>query len=496
MNNLRKSVFLPSFLLLLASAIASILIPESFLNATKSINNWILQHFDWLFSWGTFSFLVLLAISYFSPLAKIRIGGKNAKPILNRWQWFSITLCTTIATGILFWGVAEPVFHLHSSPEAIENKSVFSMSTLFMHWTVTPYGIYTIAGLVFALCFYNLKQPFTVSTLLYPLLKEKSYGLAGKITDSICLFALVAGMAASLGAGILSISGGLSKFLSIESGSLLYGLVGLFIVLAFVISASTGLQRGIKLLSSLNIRLFFALGIFVFLAGPTWEILQIGGSGFLDFIKNFFSRSLSLDSDLDDGWIQSWTVFYWANWLAWTPVTALFLGRISLGYTVRDFIHFNLLLPSLFGGVWMLIFSGTTIIIDNQNDGTLNQALTENGPESIMYQILEYLPFTGIMTVIILIIIFISYVTAADSNTSAMSAMSVKGISQDNQEAPWVLKAIWGILIGTISWIMISFAGIDGIKMISNLGGFPALFLLILVGVGLIKLMLNWRDLE
>ncbi len=141
------------------------------------------------------------------------------------------------------------------------------MSTLFMHWTLTPYGIYTIAGLVFALCFYNLKQPFTVSTLLYPLLKEKSYGLAGKITDSICLFALVAGMAASLGAGILSISGGLSKFLALESSSLLYGLVGFFIVLAFIISASTGLQKGNQVALFTEYSIVFCLSHLRF---PSW----------------------------------------------------------------------------------------------------------------------------------------------------------------------------------------------------------------------------------
>ena len=496
MQKLRKTVFFPPFLLLLISALLSLYFPEQFLKIASGINTWILQHFDWLFSWSTLFFLVILGVTYFSPLSKIKIGGKEAKPLLTRWQWFSITLCTTIATGILFWGTAEPMFHVHSEAlDTIKDKKTFAMSTMFMHWTITPYGIYTLAGLVFALCFYNLKQPFSVSAMLYPLAKEKSYGAIGQIADAICLFALVAGMSASLGTGILAISGGLNRFLGINPDKIVYAFIGLGIVIAFIISASTGLKKGIKFLSLTNTYLFIGLALFVFFMGPMGEVLSLGWNGFKDYLINFFPRSLGLDSNIKTDWVQNWTVFYWANWLAWTPITAIFLGRLAYGYTVKEFIWFNLLFPSLFGALWMVIFSGTTIALDDLFNYELHQSLQTDGPQSVIYQVLAHLPFAEIMGFIFLFIVFISYVTAADSNTSAMTGMSIKGVSPDEPETPLYLKVIWGVLVGVVSWVMISFAGVDGVKMISNLGGLPALFLVILVGAGMIKLIWKRKEL-
>ena len=493
MKGLKPIVFFPPVLLLLSSAIFSLIDLDAFLYTVKSAKDWIIQYFGWLFLWGTFSFLIVLVLAFFSPISKKRIGGPEAKPFLNRWQWFSITLCTTIATGILFWGIAEPVFHLHYGPPGVKNPQAFAMSTMFFHWTIIPYGIYTLAALVFAIGFYNYQKPFSVSTLLFPLFGERAFGWIGHLADIICLFALVSGMAASLGAGILTIAGGLDQFLGISPNRLVFGFIGLTIVGAFVASAISGLQKGIKWLSDINTRLFFALGVFVFISGPTLLILKLGIEGSLDQFLNFIPRSLGLDPSLDREWVGDWTIFNWANWLAWTPVTALFLGRIAYGYTVRAFIIFNLLLPSIFGGIWMMIFSGTTIGFDQMFGAELINSLDENGPQSLAYRVLDHLPFTEFVSFIFLLIVFISYVTAADSNTAAMTGMSTRGITPQNQEAPLGIKLIWGLLVGLISWIMISFAGIEGIKMISTLGGFPALFLVLLVGGGLVKLILQDR---
>lgn len=410
---------------------------------------------------------------------------------MSRWKWFSITLCTTIATGILFWGTAEPIFHLHASPTGSENPATFAMSTMFMHWTITPYSIYTLTGLLFALCYYNYGQSFSLGALIYPLSKNRKIKGLGSTIDMICLYALVTGMAASLGAGILSISGGLRLFLDFEPSVLIYGLIAGVIVLCFIISAGSGLLKGIKLLSDWNIRAFFLLALIVLVFGPTRELFILGGKGLIDYLIHFPQRSVGLDPDLSKAWTDSWTVFYWANWMAWAPVTALFLGRLALGYTVRDFIHFNLLLPSLFGGLWMIIFSGASIYYDQQSGGAFNTVLTNQGPEQIIYTLFERLPYSNLLSLIFILIAFLSYVTAADSNISAMSGMSVDGISPERPEAPLWIKITWGIVVGAVAWVMISYAGIDGIKLISTLGGFPALLLIIFVGIGMVRLVVD-----
>ncbi|MEL6943551.1 MAG: BCCT family transporter, partial [Bacteroidota bacterium] len=453
------------------------------------------------YSISTFIFLLICIAVYISPLAKVRIGGNDAQPMLTKWRWFSITLTTTVATGILFWASAEPLSHLHHPPASLgispntPEAAQFAMSTMFMHWTFTPYAIYTLAGLMFAVAYYNLKQPFSIGAMLFPLLGKRASSF-GKVVDAICLYSLAAGMAASLGTGILVIGGGLESLFGIQNSPLLLALITIAIVASFILSAASGLLKGIRILASWNIRVFIAFCVFIFVFGPTASMLKLGGEGLLDYGTHFVQRSLYTLEIKDTDWLNSWTVFYWANWLAWTPITALFLGRLSYGYSVRDYIHFNLLFPSIFGCIWMTVFSGTAIHLDMAASGTpLYDTYSQSGAESVMYAIFEYLPIAALMSILYLLISFLSYVTAADSNTSAMSGISATGISPESPEPSFTIKLLWGVIIGAIAWVMINFAGIDGVKMSSNLGGFPALFLVIAVAIGMVKLIIKRKDL-
>ena len=499
-SQLRPAVFWIPFGFLLVTTGLSLYDKATFFTAVTSVNQFILSTFGPLFSWTTFLAVVLMVVVYLSPLAQLRIGGANARPQLNRWQWFTITLTTTIATGILFWGCAEPLYHLHQPPEGsgVTATTVparrFAMSTMFLHWTITPYSIYTTMALMFAICYYNRNTSFSLSSILQPALGPVLATRLGGTTDIICLFALVAGMAASLGAGMLTISGGLQYLFALPPSVLQYAMIGGGLVLAFCLSSASGLMRGIRVLSDYNIRAFVLLAIFVVVCGPTIDLFCIGGEGLVAYAKNFLPHSTHLFRPLATEWQQSWSTFYWANWLAWAPVTALFLGRIGYGYRVRDFIHFNLLLPALFGALWMIIFSGTVLHFDQaDSEFPMYNILQQLGPERVIYAVFEHLPFSRLVSVLFLFLVFLSYVTAADSNTSAMSSISVHDHPDVLSEAPLRIKLAWGILIGLVAWTMIAYAGIDGLKIISTLGGFPALFLLIVVMIGFIRLLWRWQ---
>jgi choline-glycine betaine transporter len=496
---LRPFVFFAPFLLLAASAAYSLYDAEGFMHRAEGLNNWILRHFGWLFSAGTLLFVGLCIAAYVSPLGRVRIGGPEARPILSRWQWFSVVLCTTIAIGILFWGAAEPLYHLHNPPAGLgaapggDAAARFALSTMFMHWTFTPYSIYTLAGLTFALAYYNLRQPYSLGAMLYPLLGQKAGRWAPAI-DAVCLYSLAAGMAASLGAGALTIAGGLEKYAQLENTPLLLGAATLLVVVAYVGSSVTGLTRGIQWLSNLNTWVFLGLAGFVLLFGPTLKLLALGAEGLADYLWHFLPRSLGIGMEKD--WADNWTVFYWANWLAWTPVTAVFLGQIATGYTVREFIRFNLLLPSLFSMLWMTIFSGNALYIDHYAGAAdLHGMLLASGPESVIYGLFDQLPLPTLLGIVFFVTAFLSYVAGADANTSAMSGLSAGGISPETPEAPAWIKVAWGLVVGFMAWVVVAFAGIDGIKMASNLGGFPALFLLLAVAAAMVRLMLRWREL-
>jgi choline-glycine betaine transporter len=486
-------------------SIISLTHTTNFLNTTMAINDWLLSRFGWLFSVSALFFLTLVLITYFSPLGKYTIGGQGATPILTKWRWFSITLCTTIATGILFWGTAEPLFHLHQPPPGLaitgntDDAARFALSTMYLHWTFLPYGIYTLVAMVFALMYYNKRQPFSLGSLLYPLLGRHSQGWISRVVDAVSLFSLIAGMAASLGAGLIILAGGLETMLGIPYSPATLALMALLIVATFILSAVSGLMKGIRILSDINIRVFIVLGLFILVTGPTAYILTMGAQGLLEFATHFFSRSLIGVVTDDIEWARSWTMFNWANWLAWTPITAIFLGRIGLGYTVREFIHINLLFPALFAFLWMTIFSSTALYFDIfGNASPLYQLLIQQGGVSkVIFQILAELPWSNLITIFFIFAAFLSYVTAADSNTSAMSGISSTGISPESPEPSLWIKVAWGITVGTIAWVMIAFSGegetsgLDGIRMLSNLGGLPALILVLFVALGLIKMIIR-----
>lgn len=505
MKRINHPVFWPIFVLMISVSGYSLWDTNSFIILTTKINNWILGTFGELISVSVLIFLMLSIIAYFSPLGKVKIGGEDAEPLLTKWRWFSVTLCTTIATGILFWGTAEPLFHLHSPPSGLgiepdSNQAIgFSISTMYLHWTFIPYGIYTMAGLAFAWSHYNLKQPFTLGAMIYPAIGQKAIGPVGKVVDAISLFSLIAGMAASLGAGLIILAGGLETLAGVKYSQLTLGLMAVLIVGTFIISSVSGLHKGIKTLSDINIKIFIGLAFFIFLFGPTLFILKWGFVGIWEFVITFFSKSLIGFTAEGKDWSQSWTVFYWSNWLAWTPITALFLGKIAKGYTVKEFIRINLLYPSLFSIIWMMIFSTTSLYFDTADATSPLYSIlnSEGGVSKVIFAVLGKLPLAQLTSIVFLIAAFLSYVTAADSNTSAMSGIS--SVTNQASEEPYIwMKVVWGILIGTIAWVMISFSGdgitsgLDGIKMLSNLGGLPALFLMLVVAVGMVKMI--WKS--
>ncbi|OLO02769.1 BCCT family transporter [Salinicola socius] len=488
-TSLRPLVFWPTFLVLLAAVVASYIDLDAFLATASALNDAVLDNFSWLFSLGSLYLLIMAVIVYFSPLGSIRIGGPDATPLLSRLRWFSITLCTTLAVGVLFWTTAEPLYHFMSPPASsgLEAGSgdamLFAMSTMFLHWSFTPYAIYAVPALIFALAFYNLRLRFSISSMLEPIFGPGVKRFAGLI-DAVSLYALVAGMASSLGTGALTLAGGMGQYLGGETNPLRLGIVIAIIVVTFVLSAASGLQKGIARLSSLNAILLAILGVFVFIVGPTVFCLALGVESFGVYLDNFFTKSLFTGAAGDDQWPQWWSIFYWAVWFAWAPVAALFLGKISRGYTVREFLRVNLLYPALFASVWILIFSGTALYFQAHTDTTgadLYAVLSDRGVENVLYELFRQLPFSQVWIPLLLFIAYISYVTAADSQTDAIGNLCTRGLTADSDlNAGVPMKVIWGLIVGVVSWVMVSFVGIDGIKMLSNLGGLPAMLIVLL----------------
>ncbi|ATW26449.1 BCCT family transporter [Candidatus Formimonas warabiya] len=495
-GKLKKSVFWPPFLLLIAAVIYSFADKEGFAKLTNDANYWIFIHFGWLFMLTAMALLFICLAVCFAPIGKVRIGGSHAKPLLSRWKWFAITLCTGIAVGILFWGVAEPMSVFSAPPNvgikgSSTDAAIYAMSTMYFHWTFLPYAIYTVPALLFAFAYYNMKKPFSLGSLLYPLLGERSLGIFGRITDAVCVYALVLGMAASLGMGILSIAGGLSKLFLIKANLITWAVIDIVIVVTFVISAITGLMNGIKWLCDINGKIFLALPIYILVFGSATFVANFSVQSLGHFLKNFFEMAFYTGGITNDQWPVWWTIFCWANWMAWAPITGVFLGRIGYGYTVREFIGVNLIGTSLFGMVWFASFSGSALHMQLFQNVNLVEVLNTTGSESVIYAFFQQFPLSVLLSSLFILTIYLSYVTGSDAMTSSIGGLCSTGISPESPEPSMFQKVIWGGMLGIVAWVMIAFAGIDGVKMLSNLGGFPVLFLEIAWAAALVKVAWN-----
>ena len=496
-KQIRWGIFLVPWVLAVATIVLNLVNGEAFNSVIMTVTSFILGDFDWLFALMAFVCVVLVVAAYFSPFGNVRIGGSKAKPILNKSNYIWIVLCTIMAAGILLWACAEPMYHYYNPPASVTPESpeaiTFIMKDIFLEWTFTPMCIYGMPAILFAFLFFNAKKKYSIGTMLYPAISYEKAEKAGPVVDCICLLALVCGMAASMGSAVFLVADGTSSLTNgaITSNAMLWPIIAAIIVAAFVASAVSGVMNGIRILSTINSRIYMALGLFVFLFGPTFYILRLTVEGFGAYLSGFCQSSLFLSGADGDGWAMWWPVFYWCNWMAWMPVTSTFLARISKGYSVKEVVRVVVVYPALFSVAWLGLFSTSSIYYELAGKG-INEAMTNGGTASATYAVLQQLPVPVLSIAVFLMIVFVSFITASDSNTNAMAGLCTEGISVEDTESPAWLKIVWGITIGALCVIFINaFQSTDALKYLSNLGGFPIVFLLIFIAISFVKVMID-----
>ncbi|UOQ44241.1 BCCT family transporter [Halobacillus salinarum] len=494
---IRPTVFLPAFILLLITIVLNFVSYDWFLKVTTAAQNFMTHEIGWVFSLAGVTCVILVILAYFSPLGNIKIGGEEAKPLLKRKTWFAITLTTTIAAGILFWGTAEPISHLTSPPKSlgIEPMSTeaakFAMETLYLHWTFIPYAFYSLPTIVFAFAYYNMKRSFSVGSQISPALRKYNQDKINVVVDAVILFAVAAAISSSFGTSVMNMGGGIHSLFGIDNDKTLWIIITIIGTIAFIISSSTGLLKGIRILADFNIYLYYIIIAALIILGPTVYMFSAGTETFGGFLTHFFEKALFTGEIASDDWASGWTTFYWSNWMAWAPVTAVFLARIAYGYRVKEVIMMNFVIPGFFSVIWMTVLGGTAINFQMTGKVDIAAVIADQGSGAAAYAMLDQLPFSGIIILLYLVAVMISFVTATDSTTNAMASISSTGITEGSQEAPVFIKITWGVIVGAVALIFISTLGLGGIRTLSYLGGFPALFLGILSIFSLIVIMRN-----
>ena len=451
---------------------------------------WTMANTGWLFvltSSGFVVFVIWLALSRFG---NITLGRDDEEPEFNTVSWVAMMFSAGMGIGLMFYGVSEPITHFATpppgtgaagNPEATQN----AMATTLFHWTLHPWAIYAVVGLAIAYGVYRKGRLQLISAAFEPLLGKRANGPAGKVIDMLAIFATLFGSAASLGLGALQIRSGLHivSGWSATGNGILIGIIAILTV-AFVLSAVSGVAKGIQWLSNINMVLAIALALFVFVVGPTVFILNLVPTSLGSYIQDLamMSARTGAEGGKTNEWLQSWTVFYWAWWLSWTPFVGMFIARISRGRTIRQFVSGVLLVPSLVSMVWFAIFGGAAIKL--QQTGT--DIAGAGGVETQLFSTLEAFPLATVASIVVMVLVAIFFVSGADAASIVMGTLSERGTIEPSK--PTVI--FWGVATGAVAAVMLLVGGSDaltGLQTITIVAALPFVVVMIGLAVALVK---------
>ena len=458
---------------------------QTLLNAAKS---GIFANFSWFYVLAFSVFLGFLVILSVSSLGNIKLGNDEEEPEFGFLSWLAMLFAAGMGVGLMFFGVAEPLTHYLSdiTTGSAEHKQQEALLHTLFHWGIHAWAVYGTIALALAYFGFRYKLPLALRSCFYPLLKERINGKLGDLIDIMALLATLFGVITTLGFGASQLGAGLHQLGWISENSFSLQVVVIAVVMSLAIfSAISGVGKGVKILSELNLTLAFCLLIFVLVAGPTLYLL----SAFSDNIGTYLSNLVQLSfktyvyEQEHTGWFSGWTILYWAWWCSWAPFVGLFIARISKGRTIREFIFGVLVIPSMFGILWFTVFGNTAIWLnDGEAAGALGQMISS--PETLLFKFLDYLPLSGVTGLVSLVVISLFFITSADSGIYVLNNIASRDKSL---AAPRWQAVMWGVLMSTVAIVLMQSGGLANLQTMTLLVALPFAMLMLLMCFSLWK---------
>jgi choline/glycine/proline betaine transport protein len=487
-NTLSKGIFLPSMVFIFLVSITSVLYPEIADYVLNIVKNFIFVNLNWVYVWAVTSFVIFLIYLLFSKYGRIRLGDNDSRPEHSFFSWVAMLFSAGMGIGLMYFGVAEPLQHYSSEVFGISeyvNKAKNAQLYTFFHWGIHAWAIYGLVGLSLSYFAYRFKLPLSLRSCFYPLLKERINGKWGNVIDVFALCSTFFGITTTLGFGVVQINSGLQVLGVVPDTNFVYQIMIVVILVGLaILSALTGVDKGIKLLSNINVTLVVCLLLFVLFLGPTVFLIGSFTEGLGNYINNFFN--LTFGTHVYDQetlpWFYDWTILYWAWWISWSPYVGLFIAKISKGRTIREFIVAVLLIPTLFNFIWMTVFGNSAIWFDmNVGNGALSQLA--GNPEALMFRFLEYLPFSEIASFVTIFIVIIFFITSADSGIYVMNNIATKNAPK----SPKWQTILWGGLLAVLALLLLNAGGLKALQSMTLITALPFSIIMILFMVSLVK---------
>ncbi|WP_251550478.1 glycine betaine uptake BCCT transporter [Neobacillus muris] len=479
-----SNVFWISVAILLACVVFGVSAPKSFEEATGHLQAFLTTSFGWYYLILVTIIVVFCIFLIFSPVGAIKLGKPDEKPEYSKASWFAMLFSAGMGIGLVFWGAAEPLSHFIDPPlaeggTAAANKE--AMRYTFFHWGIHAWAIYAIVALALAYFQFRKGEPGLISATLKPVLGKRMEGTLGTVIDILAVFATVIGVATTLGFGAAQINGGLSYLFGIPNNFTVQLIIIGIVTVLFMMSAWSGLSKGIKILSNTNMFLAIALLVLMFIAGPTILILNMFTDSLGGYIQNIIQMSFRIAplNEEHRSWINAWTIFYWAWWISWSPFVGIFIARVSRGRTIREFLIGVLLLPTLVSFLWFAVFG--TSAIEVQNAGSID--LTKFATEEVLFAIFNEFPMSTILSIVAITLVCTFFITSADSATFVLGMQTTYG----SLTPPNSVKLTWGIAQSSVAIILLYSGGLQALQNALIAAAFPFSIIVVLMMISLYR---------
>lgn len=486
------AVVLPSLLVLGALLVLCGFYPQRADQLFGSAQAWVVTNFDWFYTVAVTGFLVFLVLIAWSRYGDIRLGPDDAKPEFSFASWTAMLFAAGMGIGLMYFGVGEPLQHYLNPPTQEAGTPAAAREALtstFFHWGFQAWAIYGVMGLVLAYFGFRYNLPLTMRSGLYPLLQKRINGPIGHSVDAFALVGTIAGLATTLGYGALQLAAGLNLVTGWDTGTTAFRIAVIVVVVGLAgLSAASGLDKGVKRLSEVNLLITFALLGFVLLCGPTVFLLQAFSENIGNYLSSLVGMSLrtfTYEVANDDGWFGGWTILYWAWWISWSPFVGMFIARISRGRTVREFIVGVLFIPTAFNLLWMTVFGNGAIWIDTHvAQGALSA--TASNVDALLFRFFEYLPLAKAVSWIAVLLITLFFVTSADSGAYVVDAIASRG----HPQSPVWQRLFWAVVLGMTAVVLLLAGGLKALQAMTLVTALPVAAIMVLLCIGL------WRGMK
>ncbi|WP_195270563.1 BCCT family transporter [Eubacterium sp. 1001713B170207_170306_E7] len=484
-----KPVFLTAFTVCGLLILSFFIIPVQMGRISEGIFTFLLQNFKWCFVLAADGIIIFCLVLAFSKYGRIRLGKDTDKPEYSNLSWFAMMFSAGMGVGLIFFGVTEPMSHFMDPLTAqawTSDAARESMYITFFHWGIHPWAIYASVALPFAYFHYRRQTSPLVSACITPLFSKKKHRVLDISVDAFTIVITLLGISISFGLGALQITSGLNMVFGIPNSLFTTICVIIAGTVSFTLSSMLGIEKGMKRLSDFNMQLAVAFILFVFIFGPTVYIINSLLEGIGGYLSNFVTLSFFTDAqqavETAKGydWMSSWTIFYWAMWILWSPFVGIFIAKISKGRTIREFITVVLLLPTLFSCIWFSVIGGSALKLSQNGSSTVIDAVLKDSTGGI-FALLQSLPVPLISCILIMVSLAIFFITSADASTQVLVTMSCKGKETDSH----FFRVLWSLLIGALTCMLVFSGGINAMQQVSVFFTLPYI---IIIGLLLISL--------